>query len=113
MQDCFGYHISIQLASILSQASYYKMYHWVQVDVGQRINNQILNLDVPQKECGKKDTRWLAFPRIIFGILRSQHQLKKKPKEKKDARLGEEYLSKKEAELEVDEKAEREAEHKS
>lgn len=89
------------------------MYHWVQVDVGELIYNQILNLDVPPKECVKKDTRWLAFPRIIFGILRSQHQLKKKPKKKKDARLDEEYLSKKETELEVDEKAEREAEHKS
>lgn len=42
----------------------------------------------------KEDTRGLAFPRIIFGILQSQYQLKRKLKErlvqyKEDVRLGE------------------------
>ena len=62
--------------------------------------SQILNLAVLQKEGNKKDTRWLILPRTIFGVLQTQFELQRKPREKlsavipymKDSRLGEIYL---------------------
>lgn len=76
------------------------MFHEIQVDTGQIIYIQVLNLGILQKEGGKKDTRWLIFPREIYGILQNQHTLVRKAREnlvavipyKNDSRLGEEYL---------------------
>lgn len=69
------------------------------------IYNRVLNLRVIQKEGEKKDTRWLIFPRTIFGVLQKQHMLQRRPREKlvavipyKDPRLGEEYLNSQEEE---------------
>ena len=84
----------------------YKMFHGVCVDVGVLVYNQVLNLGVIQKDGEKKDTRWLIFPRTIYGMLQMQHMVQRRPREKvmhvipykKDPRLGEEYLkNKKEA----------------
>ena len=49
----------------------YKMFHGVR-----------LNLGVIQKEGEKKDTRWLIFPRTIYGVLQMQHMMQRKPREK-------------------------------
>ncbi|KAG2250905.1 hypothetical protein Bca52824_081041 [Brassica carinata] len=72
----------------------------IRVDVGEMFYSQILNLAVLQKEGNKKDTRWLILPRTIFGVLQTQFELQRKPREKlsavipymKDSRLGEIYL---------------------
>ncbi|KAF2542312.1 hypothetical protein F2Q68_00029209 [Brassica cretica] len=60
----------------------YKMFHGIRVDVGEMFYAQILNLVVLQKEGGKKDTRWLILPRTIFGVLQTQFELERKPREK-------------------------------
>ncbi|KAF3569788.1 hypothetical protein F2Q69_00058807 [Brassica cretica] len=78
----------------------YKMFHGIRIDVGEMFYAHILNLAVLQKEGGKKDTRWLILPRTIFGVLQTQFELERKPREKlspiipykKDSRLGEIYL---------------------
>ncbi|KAF3534479.1 hypothetical protein DY000_02037005 [Brassica cretica] len=60
----------------------YKMFHGIRVDVGEMFYAQILNLAVLQKEGGKKDTRWLILRRTIFGVLQTQFELERKPREK-------------------------------
>ncbi|KAF2559396.1 hypothetical protein F2Q68_00015835 [Brassica cretica] len=48
----------------------YKMFHGVR-----------LNLGVIQKRGEKKDTRWLIFPRTIYGVLQMQHMNQKEARE--------------------------------
>ncbi|KAF2556292.1 hypothetical protein F2Q68_00015156 [Brassica cretica] len=62
--------VSIERAKLI-----YKMFHGVRVDIGVMIYNQVLNLGVIQKEEEKKDTRWLIFPRTIYGVLQMQHMV--------------------------------------
>ncbi|KAF2609454.1 hypothetical protein F2Q68_00044373 [Brassica cretica] len=84
--------VSIDRAKIV-----YKMFHGVSVDIGVMVYNQVLNFGVIQKEGEKKDTRWLIFPRTIYGVLQMQHMMQRKPRDKlvpvipykKDPRLGE------------------------
>ncbi|KAF2551669.1 hypothetical protein F2Q68_00036304 [Brassica cretica] len=57
---------------------FYKMFHGVRVDIRVLFYNQVLNLGVIQKEGEKKDTRWLIFPRTIYGVLQMQHMAEKK-----------------------------------
>ena len=59
----------------------YKMFHGIRKDVKEMIYYQVLNLGVIRKEGGKKDTRWLLFPRTIYGVLQSQKSVAKKTKE--------------------------------
>ncbi|KAF2609044.1 hypothetical protein F2Q68_00044735 [Brassica cretica] len=60
----------------------YKMFHGIKVDAGEMFYARILNLAVLQKEGEKKDTRWLILPRIKFGVLQTQFELERKPREK-------------------------------
>ncbi|KAF3569794.1 hypothetical protein F2Q69_00058808 [Brassica cretica] len=98
----------------------YKMFHGIRIDVGEMFYAHILNLAVLQKEGGKKDTRWLILPRTIFGVLQTQFELERKPREKlspiipykKDSRLGEIYLKNQEEEREAAKKTQRQAKKK-
>ncbi|KAF2620022.1 hypothetical protein F2Q68_00041220 [Brassica cretica] len=98
----------------------YKMFHGVCVDIGVTVYNQVLNLGVIQKEGEKKDTRWLIFPRTIYGVLQMEHMVQKKPREKlvpvtpykKDPRLEEEYLKNQKEAREAEKKAQRQAKKK-
>ncbi|KAF2597275.1 hypothetical protein F2Q68_00011467 [Brassica cretica] len=107
--------VSIDRAKLI-----YKMFHGIRVDVGEMFYAQILNLAVLQKEGGKKDTRWLILPLTIFGVLQTQFELERKPREKlspvipykKDARLGDIYLKNQEEEREAAKKAQRQARKK-
>ncbi|KAL0685315.1 hypothetical protein Bca4012_052163 [Brassica carinata] len=107
--------VSIDRAKLI-----YKMFHGIRVDVGEMFYAQILNLAVLQKEGGKKDTRWLILPLTIFGVLQTQFELERKPREKlspvipykKDARLGDIYLKNQKEEREAAKKAQRQAKKK-
>ena len=107
-------------ASIDRAKLVYKMFHGVHVDIGVMVYNQFINLGVIQKEGEKKDTRWLIFPRTIYGVLQMQHMVQRKPREKlvhvipykKDPRLGEEYLKNQKEAREAEKKAQRQAKKK-
>ncbi|KAF2620540.1 hypothetical protein F2Q68_00041218 [Brassica cretica] len=96
------------------------MFHGVRVDIGVTVYNQVLNIGVIQNEGKKKDTRWLIFPRTIYGVLQMQHVVQRKPREKlvpvtpykKDPRLGEEYLKNQKEAREAEKKAQRQAKKK-
>ncbi|KAL0815177.1 PREDICTED: uncharacterized protein LOC106343543 [Brassica oleracea var. oleracea] len=98
----------------------YKMFHGTRVDVGEMFYSQILNLAVLQKEGGKKDTCWLILPRTIFGVLQTQFEMQRKPREKlsgvipykKDSRLGQIYLKNQKEKREAENKAQRQAKKK-
>ncbi|KAF2548067.1 hypothetical protein F2Q70_00021036 [Brassica cretica] len=98
----------------------YKMFHGTRVDVGEMFYSQILNLAVLQKEGGKKDMCWLILPRTIFGVLQTQFEMQKKPREKlsgvipykKDSHLGQIYLKNQKEKREAENKAQRQAKKK-